>query len=73
MPEEEKQQIIQTEEFKHFIDRSARIIERALFEQVDIFADYTGEDRDENEGWVNEGISSCSSCSSSSSSSSRVE
>ncbi|GIX92649.1 cytoplasmic dynein 1 intermediate chain [Caerostris darwini] len=42
LSDEEKLQLMRTENFKHFIDRSSRIIERALFQDVDIFIDYTG-------------------------------
>lgn len=42
LTEEEKQMIIISEEFKRFIDRSTRIVERALGETVDIYTDYTG-------------------------------
>ncbi|XP_008206509.1 cytoplasmic dynein 1 intermediate chain isoform X5 [Nasonia vitripennis] len=42
LSEEEKQMIILSEEFKRFIDRSSRIVERALGEAVDIYTDYTG-------------------------------
>ncbi|GLG92754.1 Dynein intermediate chain, cytosolic [Gryllus bimaculatus] len=42
LSEEEKQMIILTEEFQRFLDRSARIMERALCESVDIYTDYTG-------------------------------
>ncbi|XP_057651442.1 cytoplasmic dynein 1 intermediate chain isoform X15 [Diorhabda carinulata] len=42
LSEEEKQMIILSEEFQHFIDRTGRIMERALCESVDIYMDYTG-------------------------------
>lgn len=42
LSEEEKQMIILSEDFQKFIDRSGRIIERALCENVDIYADYSG-------------------------------
>lgn len=42
LSEEEKQMIILTEDFQRFIDRSGRIIERALAESSDIYTDYTG-------------------------------
>lgn len=42
LSEEEKQMLILSEEFKRFIDRSSRIVERALGEAVDIYTDYTG-------------------------------
>jgi len=39
---EERQQIFLSPEFRIFMDRSSRIMERALTEDVDIFTDYTG-------------------------------
>ncbi|XP_050506874.1 cytoplasmic dynein 1 intermediate chain isoform X6 [Diabrotica virgifera virgifera] len=42
LSEEEKQMIILSEEFQHFIDRAGRVMERALCESVDIYMDYTG-------------------------------
>ena len=41
LSEEEKQMILMTENFQDFFDKSSRIIERALSEQVDLFVDYT--------------------------------
>ena len=43
LSEEEKQQIMITDEYKRFIDRTSRLMERALTQDVDIFVDYTGE------------------------------
>ncbi|XP_022660294.1 cytoplasmic dynein 1 intermediate chain 2-like isoform X2 [Varroa destructor] len=40
--EEERQQIYLSPEFRTFMDRSSRIMERALTEDVDIFTDYAG-------------------------------
>lgn len=34
--------IILSEDFQRFLDRSSRIVERALGESVDIYTDYTG-------------------------------
>lgn len=42
LSEEEKLRLMRSEQFQNFIDRSSRIIERALFEDADIFVDYTG-------------------------------
>ncbi|XP_034042864.1 cytoplasmic dynein 1 intermediate chain 2-like isoform X2 [Thalassophryne amazonica] len=50
LTEEEKLQILHSEEFVDFFEHSARIIERALSEHVDIFFDYSGRDLEENEG-----------------------
>lgn len=48
LSEEEKQMILMTENFQDFFDKSSRIIERALSEQVDLFADYTGASETKN-------------------------
>ncbi|OQR76646.1 cytoplasmic dynein 1 intermediate chain-like [Tropilaelaps mercedesae] len=40
--DEERQQIYLSSEFRVFMDRSSRIMERALTEEVDIFTDYAG-------------------------------
>lgn len=42
LSEEEKQMIILSEDFQHFVDRAGRIMERALCESVDIYTDYSG-------------------------------
>ncbi|XP_054711896.1 cytoplasmic dynein 1 intermediate chain 2-like isoform X2 [Uloborus diversus] len=42
LSEEEKIIILRSENFQHFLDRTSRIIERAICEDVDIFIDYTG-------------------------------
>lgn len=42
LSEEEKQMIILSEDFQHFMDRAGRVMERALCESVDIYTDYTG-------------------------------
>ncbi|XP_066582152.1 cytoplasmic dynein 1 intermediate chain isoform X15 [Prorops nasuta] len=42
LSEEEKQMVILTEDFQGFLDRTSRIVERALGESVDIYTDYTG-------------------------------
>uniref|UniRef100_A0A8C2BEF9 Dynein, cytoplasmic 1, intermediate chain 2b n=1 Tax=Cyprinus carpio TaxID=7962 RepID=A0A8C2BEF9_CYPCA len=50
LTEEEKQQILHSEEFVTFFDHSSRIVERALSEQVDVFFDYSGRDLQDKEG-----------------------
>lgn len=50
LTEEEKLQILHSEEFADFFDHSTRIIERALSEHVDLFFDYSGRDLEEKEG-----------------------
>lgn len=42
LSEEEKQQIMLSEDFQTFFMKASRLIERALCEEVDIFVDYTG-------------------------------
>lgn len=53
LSEEEKQQILLSEDFQRFFDRSTRIVERALYEDGDIFKDYSGVGEEEAEGYVN--------------------
>ncbi|KAL7891134.1 hypothetical protein AOLI_G00006100 [Acnodon oligacanthus] len=50
LTEEEKQQILHSEEFLTFFDHSSRIVERALSEQVDVCFDYSGRDLQDKEG-----------------------
>lgn len=50
LTEEEKLQILHSEEFMEFFDHSTRIMERALSEHVDVFFDYSGRDMEEKEG-----------------------
>ena len=50
LTEEEKLQILHSEEFMTFFDHSTRIVERALSEHVDMFFDYSGRDLEEKEG-----------------------
>ncbi len=52
LSEEEKQQIMASEDFQKFFDRSTRVIERALSEKIDMFTDYAGGDDEQEEGWV---------------------
>lgn len=50
MTDEERKQIMNTEEFQSFFMRTSRIVERALAEDLDIFTDYSagdGEGKDE--------------------------
>lgn len=42
LSEEEKQVIVMSEEFQRFFDRSTRLVERALWEEPNLFVDYTG-------------------------------
>ncbi|XP_018587353.1 dynein cytoplasmic 1 intermediate chain 1a [Scleropages formosus] len=50
LTEEEKQQILHSEEFLIFFDRSIRVAERALAEDSHIFFDYSGQDLQDKEG-----------------------
>uniref|UniRef100_A0A671R1A6 Dynein cytoplasmic 1 intermediate chain 1 n=1 Tax=Sinocyclocheilus anshuiensis TaxID=1608454 RepID=A0A671R1A6_9TELE len=49
LTEEEKQQVLHSEEFLIFFDRSIRVIERALAEDSNIFFDYSGRDLEDKE------------------------
>ncbi len=51
LTEEEKQQVLHSEEFLIFFDRSIRVMERALAEDSNIFFDYSGRDLEDKEGW----------------------
>ncbi|KAM6959439.1 dynein cytoplasmic 1 intermediate chain 1a isoform 3-T3 [Aplochiton taeniatus] len=50
LTEEEKQQILHSEDFLSFFDCSIRVMERALAEDSDIFFDYSGKDLEDKEG-----------------------
>lgn len=50
LTEEEKLQILHSEEFMTFFDHSTRIVERALSEHIDVFFDYSGRDLEEKDG-----------------------
>ncbi|KAG1652968.1 Cytoplasmic dynein 1 intermediate chain 2 [Nymphon striatum] len=50
LSDEEKQQIIVSENFNKFFDRTSRIIERALDEEIDYFIDYTGASGEDGDG-----------------------
>ncbi|MGH0122095.1 UNVERIFIED_CONTAM: hypothetical protein FKN15_013014 [Acipenser sinensis] len=52
LTEEEKLQVLHSEEFLSFFDHSTRIVERALSEHVDVFFDYSGRDLEEKEGYL---------------------
>uniref|UniRef100_A0A671QEB6 Cytoplasmic dynein 1 intermediate chain 2-like n=1 Tax=Sinocyclocheilus anshuiensis TaxID=1608454 RepID=A0A671QEB6_9TELE len=55
LTEEEKLQILHSEEFMEFFDHSTRFMERALSEHVDVFFDYSGRDMEEKEGEMQAG------------------
>lgn len=50
LTEEEKLQVLHSEEFLSFFERGSRIVERALAEQVDVCFDYSGRDLEDKEG-----------------------
>lgn len=50
LTEEERAQIIGTEEFSMFFDQSTRLVERALTEKIDLFTDYRGKGDEDGEG-----------------------
>lgn len=50
LTEEEKQQVLHSDDFLMFFDHSSRIVERALSEQVDVCFDYSGRDLQDKEG-----------------------
>lgn len=49
LSEEEKKQILMTEEFQTFFNKTTRIVERALDEEIDIFVDYAGGESEDME------------------------
>ncbi len=50
LTEEERRQILISDDFLRSFDRTARIIERAMSEQIDILTDYAGADGDDEDG-----------------------
>ncbi|XP_077374386.1 cytoplasmic dynein 1 intermediate chain 2-like isoform X3 [Festucalex cinctus] len=50
LTEEEKLQVLHSEDFLAFFERGSRIVERALSEQVDVCFDYSGRDLEDKEG-----------------------
>ncbi|XP_061413734.1 cytoplasmic dynein 1 intermediate chain 1-like isoform X5 [Lethenteron reissneri] len=55
LTEEEKEQVLHSDDFLNFFDRTSRIMERALAEHQDIFFDYSGRDNEEMDGEVSAG------------------
>eukprot|EP00064_Thunnus_orientalis_P017268 superscaffoldBa00003623_g17348 len=55
LTEEEKLQVLHSEEFLSFFERGSRIVERALAEQVDVCFDYSGRDLEDKEGDIQAG------------------
>lgn len=58
LSEEQKEHIISSEEFSAFIERSSRVMERALADTSDILFDLTSERKLESEGCVEGGCPS---------------
>lgn len=50
LTEEEKLQVLHSEDFLSFFERGSRIVERALAERVDVCFDYSGRDLEDKEG-----------------------
>ncbi|KAG7263736.1 hypothetical protein CRUP_016233 [Coryphaenoides rupestris] len=50
LTEEEKLQLLHSEEFMFFFERGSRMVERALGERVDVCFDYSGRDLEDKEG-----------------------
>lgn len=44
LTDDEKKKIASSDGFVKFVDKSVRIIERAMYEKLDILIDYTGAD-----------------------------
>ncbi|XP_048882089.1 dynein, cytoplasmic 1, intermediate chain 2a-like isoform X2 [Brienomyrus brachyistius] len=55
LTEEEKLQILHSDDFVTFFEHSSRIVERALSEHVDVFFDYSGRDLQEKDGEIQAG------------------
>lgn len=51
LSEDQKMMIILSEDFQRFVDRTGRIMERALCESVDIYTDYTGVTDSDEQGY----------------------
>lgn len=50
LTEEEKEQIVHSEDFLIFFNRSIRLVERTLADDLDIFFDYSGRRTEDREG-----------------------
>ena len=42
LSDEERQKIMMSDDFQKFFDNSSRLVERALYEDINVFVDYTG-------------------------------
>lgn len=52
LSEEEKKQILMSDDFHTFFNKTTRIVERALDEDIDIFVDYAGRESEDMERYV---------------------
>lgn len=50
LSEEERKKIETSEDFLNFFGRASAILERVIFEEVDIFTDYSGANSEEQQG-----------------------
>uniref|UniRef100_A0A6Q2XJM9 Dynein cytoplasmic 1 intermediate chain 1 n=1 Tax=Esox lucius TaxID=8010 RepID=A0A6Q2XJM9_ESOLU len=57
LTEEEREQILHSEDFLVFFERSVSVVERALAEESDIFFDYSGRDLEDKDGDMQGGSS----------------
>ncbi|KAM6948160.1 cytoplasmic dynein 1 intermediate chain 2-like isoform 3-T3 [Aplochiton taeniatus] len=55
LTDEEKLQLLHSEDFLSFFERGSRIVERALSERVDVCFDYSGRDLEDKEGELQAG------------------
>ncbi|GAA6102374.1 cytoplasmic dynein 1 intermediate chain 1 isoform X1 [Tachysurus ichikawai] len=56
LTEEEKKQILHSEDFLNFFNRSIRLVERTLADDLDIFFDYSGRGMEDREGDTQAGL-----------------
>lgn len=49
LSEDQKDQILHSQEFGKFFDKATRLIERALCEEIDIFMDYSGAEAEDQD------------------------
>lgn len=49
LSDDQKEQILNSQEFGRFFDKATRLIERALCEDIDIFMDYSGNEEDDQD------------------------
>jgi dynein intermediate chain len=50
LSDDEKRMIVLSEEFQKFFDKSSRVIERVLAEDVDVFVDYASDKERDTDG-----------------------